>query len=228
MSEKLDSQVVTAPRTSRRAPSIDCPPVGILLRLRFEPKSALTVEVFQALAAGNPELRLEMTARRELEIMSPCGSETSEKNLDLSSQLWNWMRKKGRGLGHGYDSSGGFILPNGAIRSPDASWVAKDRWESRTPVPNEVFFRLCPDFVAEIRSHSDRPYLIRKKMLEYIDQGARLGWFIDPFNGKVEIYRPGRAVERLLRPASLSGEDVLPGFVLDLKEILTKGDTRIE
>ena len=220
MSEKPDTQTVATSRRSRRAPSIDWPPFGMLLRLRFEPKSAMTDEVFQALAAGNPDLRLEMTASRDLEIMSPCGSETSEKNLDLSSQLWNWTKKKGRGLGHGYDSSGGFILPNGAIRSPDASWVAKKRWESRTPVPHEVFFRLCPDFVVEIRSQSDRPYRIRKKMLEYIDQGARLGWFIDPTNGKVEIYRPGRAVEKLLRPSTLSGEDVLPGFVLDLKEIL--------
>ncbi len=220
MTEKPESPSVATSRPSRRAPSIDCPPIGMLLRLRFEPRSALTVEVFQALAAGNRDLRLEMTARRELEIMSPCGSETSEKNLDLSSQLWNWTKEKGRGLGHAYDSSGGFILPNGATRSPDASWVAKNRWESRTPVPHEVFFRLCPDFVVEIRSQSDRPYRIRKKMLEYIDQGAQLGWFIDPLTGKVEIYRPKRAVEKLLRPATLSGEDVLPGFVLDLKEIL--------
>ncbi len=228
MSEKPGTQTVEPSRKPRRSRSIDYLPSGIMLRLRFEPRSAMSDEVFQALAAGNPELRLELTAQRDLEIMSPCGSETSEINLDLSSQLWNWTKKKGRGLGHGYDSSGGFILPNGATRSPDASWVTKDRWESRAPVPREVFFRLCPDFVVEIRSQSDRPYRIRKKMLEYIDQGARLGWFIDPLNGKVEIYRPGLPVEKLLKPPTLSGEDVLPGFVLDLSEILGKRDTRIE
>ena len=151
---------------------------------------------------------------------SEISSLLSLANESSNSSLLSASRLNSNSLLPSSTSAGGFILPNGAIRSPDASWVAKDRWESRIPVPREVFFRLCPDFVVEIRSQSDRPYQLRKKMLEYIEQGARLGWFIDPLNGKVEIYRPGRAVEKILRPATLSGEDVLPGFVLDLKEIL--------
>ena len=191
-----------------------------MLRLRAEPKSALTDELFEALAAGNPELRLEMTAQRELEIMSPAGAESSAKNLEFSFQLASWTKKKGRGLGRAFDSSMGYILPNGATRSPDGSWITRDRWESLTAAQRKKFLRLCPDFVAEIRSESDRPYRLRKKMREYIEQGARLGWLIDPLRGTVEIYRPGQPVAKQSRPQTLSGDDVLPGFILDLKEIL--------
>lgn len=191
-----------------------------MLRLRAEPKSALTDELFEALAAGNPELRLEMTAQRELEIMSPAGAESSERNLELTSQIRNWTKRRGRGLGRAFDSSMGYIFPNGATRSPDGSWITRDRWESLTAAQRKKFLRLCPDFVAEIRSESDRPYRLRKKMREYIEQGARLGWLIDPIRGTVETYRPGRPVEKKTRPETLSGEDVLPGFILDLREIL--------
>src|SRR5262249_53351054 len=114
----------------------------------------------------------------------------------------------------------GCILPSGAIVSPDASWITQARWEALTPEQREKFLPFCPDFVAELRSPSDRRSKPRKKMREYIAQGARLGWLIEPLTATVEIYRPGLPVERLSRPATLSGEDVLPGFVLELKDFL--------
>jgi Uma2 family endonuclease len=195
--------------------------LGSLLTLRFGPDARLTDDLFIALAAANPELRLERTAEGDLEIMAPAGGGSSRRNLELSYQFAHWTKNEGRGLGVGLDSSLGSILPNTAIRSPDVAWIAQTRWDALSPEQQENFIGLCPDFVAELRSPSDRPSRLRKKMREYIAQGARLGWLIDPRAGKVEVYRPGRPVETLDRPATLSGEDVLPGFVLDLKGILT-------
>ncbi|MGB3237381.1 MAG: Uma2 family endonuclease, partial [Geitlerinemataceae cyanobacterium] len=122
-------------------------------------------------------------------------------------------------LGVAFDSSGGFILPNGARRSPDASWVSRQRWESLTPEQRRGFVPLCPDFVVELRSATDRLSKLQEKMLEYRENGARLGWLIDPQNKRVEIYRPGQEVEVLEHPMELSGEDILPGFVLNLRRI---------
>jgi len=119
-----------------------------------------------------------------------------------------------------FDSSGGFVLPNGAIRSPDASWIEWPRWNGLTAAQRRGFPPICPDFVVELRSESDKKAELRIKMQEYLEQGARLGWLIDPLTTTVEIYRPGRAVEVLERPTEVSSEDVLPGFVLDLREIL--------
>jgi len=123
-------------------------------------------------------------------------------------------------LGELSESSAGFRLPNSAIRSPDVAWVEKSRIESISPEAQEQFVQLCPDFVAEIASPSDDREALRTKMREYISQGARLGWLIDPFQREVEIYRPGIEVELLGRPSTLSGEDVLPGLVVDLSKIL--------
>lgn len=114
----------------------------------------------------------------------------------------------------------GFTLPNGADRSPDASWVKKERWDALTPEQKESFAPLYPDFVVELRSKTDSLKKLQEKMQEYIDNGAKLGWLIDRQNRRVEIYRPDRKVEILQNPATLSGEDVLPGFVLDLAEIM--------
>jgi Uma2 family endonuclease len=188
--------------------------------LRFGPKAKLTDELFEALATENPDLRLERTARGDLEIMPPAGADSSRQNMELSFQLARWSRNEGRGLGVAFDSSLGASLPNTAIRSPDASWITQARWDALTAEQRHKYLKFCPDFVAELRSPTDRPYRLRKKMREYIAKGARLGWLIDPMTGKVEIYRPGRPVEVLDRPATLSGEDVLPGFELDLGEIL--------
>ncbi|SRR5579883_859085 len=174
-------------------------------------------EQFQQLASVNRDLRLERTATGELIIMPPTGSDTGKRNIDIEGQLWLWNRKSR--LGIVFDSSTGFHLPNGADRSPDASWVKLERWESLTPQEQEGFAPLCPDFVIELRSPSDNIETLRAKMKEYMENQARLGWLIDPKNRTVEIYRQGRDVEVLDNPVTLSGEDVLPGFILDLTEV---------
>ncbi|MEG5138125.1 MULTISPECIES: Uma2 family endonuclease [unclassified Microcoleus] len=177
----------------------------------------VTHEQFQQIAAVNRDLRLERTATGELIIMAPTGSETGNRNLDIEGQLWLWNRQTK--LGVAFNSSSGFKLPNGADRSPDASWVKLERWQTLTPKEQEGFAPLCPDFVVELRSKSDNMEPLREKMREYITNGARLGWLIDRKNQKVEIYRQNQDVEILDRPRTLSGEDVLPGFVLDLTDV---------
>lgn len=177
----------------------------------------LTDEQFFQLCQNNRDLRFERTATGELIIMPPTGSETSDRNADLTYQLRAWSRQNQ--LGKSFDSSGGFKLPNGAERSPDASWVKMERWNALTQDERERFAPLCPDFVVELMSPSDSAEKTRAKMREYIDNGARLGWLINRQQQQVEIYRPNREVEILVSPQTLSGEDVLPGFVLDLSQI---------
>ena len=177
----------------------------------------LTDEQFFQLCLNNRDLRFERTATRELIIMPPTGSETGERNADLTYQLRAWSRQNK--LGKSFDSSTGFKLPCGAERSPDASWVKIERWNALTQAEKERFAPLCPDFVVELMSPSDSVEKTRAKMREYMDNGARLGWLINRQQQQVEIYRPNREVEILLSPQTLSGEDVLPGFVLDLAEI---------
>jgi Uma2 family endonuclease len=178
----------------------------------------LSDEQFFQLCQNNRDLKFERTADGDLIIMVPTGSETSKRNFDFNFQLHAWNRKTG--LGIVFDSSGGFRLPNGADRSPDASWVRRERWDALTSEQKEKFAPLCPDFVVEIRSPSDALSKLQEKMREYIENGARLGWLLDRKNQQVEIYRPNQEVEILQSPKTLSGEDVLPGFVLDLSEIL--------
>jgi Uma2 family endonuclease len=148
----------------------------------------------------------------------PTGGESSQRNSSLTGKLDFWGEEN-ENLGVTFDSSGGFILPNGATRSPDASWVRRERWEALTPEQRQGFVPLCPDFVVELRSASDSLSKLQEKMQEYMANGARLGWLIDPQNQRVEIYRPGREVEVLEQPMELSGEEVLPGFVLNLRRI---------
>ncbi len=178
---------------------------------------SLTHEQFIELAIANRDLQLERTEKGELIVMPPTGGETSNRNSDFSGQLWLWNRETK--LGKTFDSSGGFHLPNGADRSPDAAWVSIERWNVLTKEQQQGFVPLCPDFVIELRSKNDNLEPLRTKMKEYIANGARLGWLIDPKNKRVEIYRQNRDVEVLDNPVSLSGEDVLPGFVLDLSEV---------
>ncbi len=177
----------------------------------------LTREQFVQLALANRDLQLERTATGELIVMPPTGSDTGNRNLDIEGQLWLWNRQTK--LGKAFNSSTGFHLPNGADRSPDASWVRQDRWDALTPEQRKGFAPLCPDFVLELRSESDNMEPLRAKMREYMANGARLGWLIDRKNKKVEIYRQGQEVEVLDNPSTLSDEDVLPGFVLDLTEV---------
>ncbi len=190
-----------------------------VMALNIPPALTLTVtrEQFVELALANRELKLERTATGELIVNPPTGGETGNRNLDIEGQLWFWNRQTG--LGKAFNSSTGFHLPSGADRSPDASWVRQERWDALTPQEKESFIPLCPDFVVELRSKSDNMEPLRVKMREYMNNGARLGWLIDRKNRKVEIYRQNQEVEVLENPATLSGEDVLPGFVLDLTEV---------
>lgn len=177
----------------------------------------LTDEQFFRLCQNNRDLRFERTATGELIIMPPTGSETGDRNAELTYQLRAWSRQNQ--LGKSFDSSTGFRLPNGAERSPDASWVRMERWHALTQEEKERFAPLCPDFVVELMSPSDALEKTRAKMREYIDNGTRLGWLINRQQQQVEIYRSHQDVEILLSPQTLSGEDILPGFVLDLAEI---------
>jgi Uma2 family endonuclease len=187
-------------------------------KLRFPKGFCLTDQAFAQLCASNRDLRLERTAEGELVIMSPAGSESARPNGLLTQRLGNWAGSNQ--LGVFFDSSMGFTLSNGAIRSPDASWVALDRWNALPPKKRKGFSHICPDFVAELRSRTDSLRNLRAKMEEYRAQGARLGWLIDPLRRLVEIYRAGQPVEVIKNPSSLSGEAVLPGFVLEMKGIL--------
>lgn len=175
---------------------------------------SLSDDQFAKLCHLNPEMRLESTSTGDLIIMPPTGSETSEQNADLTADFVIWNRETGAGAV--YDSSGGFILPNGARRSPDVAWVSLERRNAFTAEQRQGFLPICPDFVLELRSPSDRLSTLQDKMQEYLHNGARLGWLIDPIERVVYVYRPGEAVERLEAPKEVSGESVLPGFVLKL------------
>ena len=178
----------------------------------------LTDEQFFQLCTDNRDLRFERTASGGLIIMPPTGSETGRRNSDLNFQLKAWSRQNN--LGVVFDSSTGFKLPDGSDISPDAAWVRRDRWDALTPEQKEKFAPICPDFVVELRSTTDSLEKLRAKMKVYVKNGARLGWLLDRKNRKVEISRQDSDVEILDSPATLSGEDVLPGFVLDLSDIL--------
>ena len=179
----------------------------------------VTPEQFAILAIVNRDLRLERTATGELIVTPPAGGESGKRNLNLTGQLHSWYEKHEE-LGEAFDSSTGFTLPNGAILSPDASWVARDRWDALTKNEQIGFVPLCPDFVVELRSSSDSLPTLKKKMQEYMDNGATLGWLIDPQNNRVEIYRQNKPVEILESPTTLSGDEVMPGFILDLKRVI--------
>jgi Uma2 family endonuclease len=177
----------------------------------------LTHEQFERLCQNNPDRSFELTRDGELEIMPPTGGESSNKESDLITDLNIWNRQSR--LGKTFSSSGAFILPNGAERSPDAAWVEQSRWEALTSEQRKKFPPLAPDFVIELRSETDSLTKLQQKMAEYLDNGVRLGWLLDPQQRQVEIYRLGRDVEILADPETLSGEDVLPGFSLDLRSI---------
>jgi Uma2 family endonuclease len=187
------------------------------LVLHLHPVINLTDEQFFEFCQINRDLRIERTATGELLIMPPTGSDTGNRNAKLNQQLANWTDADGTGIE--FDSSSGFTLPNGAKVSPDAAWVKLERWNALTPEQQKTFAPICPDFVVELRSVSDNLAPLKTKMQEYIDNGALLGWLIDRKKQQVYIYRPGVAVECLDNPATVSGESVLPGFVLDLSKI---------
>jgi len=177
----------------------------------------LSDEQYFQLCRKNSDLKFERNAKGDITIMAPTGGETSYRNSDLNADLVFWNRRTK--LGVVFDSSGGFKLPDGSDRSPDASWILKERWEALTLEQRSRFAPICPDFVIELMSPSDSLKTTQAKMQEYQDNGARLGWLINRRDREVEIYRIGKPVEVLQDVNSLSGGDVLPDFILNLAEI---------
>lgn len=187
------------------------------LTLNLNPIIKLSSEQFYQLCQANPDLKLERNAQGELIVMPPTGGETGRSNSNINSQIWFWNEQNQ--LGEVFDSSTGFTLPSGADRSPDVSWIEKSRWDALTNQEKEKFIPLCPDFVIEIMSPSDNLKKLQNKMQEYIENGCRLGWLINRKKQEVEIYRPGKEVEVLQLPQTISGENILPGFVLKMDKI---------
>jgi Uma2 family endonuclease len=176
----------------------------------------LTHGEFVQLCQDNPDMPFELTATGELVTMAPAGWESSEKNSELNTQINIWNRQTK--LGKVFDSSGGFTLPSGAVRSPDVTWIEKSKFDG---VSTKIAFpQIVPDFVIELRSMTDSLTKLQAKMLEYQTNGVRLGWLINPQQQQVEVYRSGQPVEILQSPLILDGEDVLVGCSIDLSVIL--------
>lgn len=190
----------------------------IPITLNLEPIVKLTPEQFCRLCESNPEAKLEMTSLGELVVMSPTGGMSGNRNIKLSYRLERWTEEDGTGIA--FDSSTMFKLPNGAFRSPDASWIPLDRWNQLSLEEQETFPPICPDFVIELRSKTDSLRSLQDKMQEYIDNGAQLGFLLNPQGKQVEIYRQGCEKDVLNAPTQLSGEALLPEFVLSLDNIL--------
>lgn len=185
--------------------------------LQMLPNMIMTDDQFFDFCQLNRHFRIERNQIGDLFIMSPTGSETEERNFNLIVQLGIWTKQDGTGVGFG--SSGGFTLPNGAVRSPDAAWIKRTKWEIIPADKRKKFAPICPEFVVELRSENDSLSTLKEKMQEYIDNGTQLAWLIDRKQRKVFIYRPNCGVAELDNPQTLTGEDILPGFVLDLSEI---------
>ncbi|WP_017292692.1 Uma2 family endonuclease [Geminocystis herdmanii] len=175
--------------------------------LNLQSITALNRQQFYQLCLNNPELSLERNPQGELIIMSPVGGISGKKEANLIGDLIVWNRQKK--LGEVFSSSTIFSLPNGGDRSPDVAWVSLEKWETLSEKEKEGFPPICPDFVIELRSKSDRLKPLQEKMKEYLDSGLKLGWLINPQDKTVEIYRPNQAVEVLKMPVNLSGENVL-------------------
>lgn len=178
----------------------------------------LTDDQFYELCVANRDLRIERSSNGEIIIMPPTGGETGRRNNSISGQLWYWNHRVK--LGVVFDSSTGFRLPNGATRSPDAAWIPQEQWNGLTQKERGKFLFLCPAFVVELRSPSDRLEALQAKLTEYIENGTKLGWLIDPVLSRVEVYSLDREIKILSHPTILSGEPVLMGFELDLTDIL--------
>ena len=190
---------------------------SVPLMVNLPASEPMTHEQFYQFCLANRDLRIERTASGEVIIMPPAFSDTGNRNLKIAQQLANWAEQDG--TGETFDSSAGFTLPNGATRSPDASWIKLDRWNALTEEQKASFAPICPDFVIELRSKSDTLSGLQDKMQEYIDNGASLGFLIDRKNRIVYIYRPNQELEILDNPEAVSGDPMLPGFVLRMAKI---------
>jgi len=190
------------------------------LIIRFGlPLWRMSDEEFERFCALYPDLRIEMNGEGEVIIKPPVTSEGGKRNFSLTTRFGAWVERDATGVG--FDSSTGFTLPNGAKRSPDASWVRRERWDALTNEERNEFAPVCPDFVVELRSKSDRLSTLQKKMEEYLANGAQLGWLIDPLERKVHIYRPHTVVEILDNLPQISADSLIKGFILKLDGILS-------
>ncbi|MBS3026233.1 MAG: Uma2 family endonuclease [Dolichospermum sp. DET50] len=187
------------------------------ITVNLNPIIQLNENQFYQLCRENPEVKFERSADGKLLIISPTGGITGNKNAEISADFGMWNRQTK--LGVCFDSSTCFKLPNGANRSPDVAWIQNDRWNSLTAEEQEKFPPIAPDFVLELMSPSDTLQETQAKMQEYINNGVKLGWLINRKMRQVEIYRLGKPIEILDFPQELSGEDILPGFILDMQII---------
>ncbi|MGB6300481.1 MAG: Uma2 family endonuclease [Rivularia sp. (in: cyanobacteria)] len=188
------------------------------LILQMPSSMKMTDEQFFEFCQENRNLRIERNQYGEISIMPPTGSETGNRNFNIAGQLWVWSEKDGTGIC--FDSSAGFKLSTGAERSPDVSWMKLERWNRLSEEEKQSFAPICPDFVIELRSKSDNLKPLQEKMEEYMQEpGIKLGWLIDRKNKRVYVYRPQMPMECLENPDSVSGEDVLPGFVLNMSKV---------
>lgn len=190
------------------------------LILKIPKEDSLTDDELFRICTANKQLRIERDELGQLIIMSPTGSFISNKNFILNGLFSQWVESH-LDLGFGFDSSGGFILPDRSMRSPDAAWIKKERWEALSLEAQEKFAPICPDFIVELRSKSDSLSQLKKKMEVWITNGCQLAWLIDPIENKAYIYKPNFPLKELSDfDTKLSGEDLLPGFELDLKRFV--------
>ncbi|CAN5615680.1 Uma2 family endonuclease [soil metagenome] len=185
--------------------------------LHTNPALDMDEEQFFEFCQQNKDVRIERTAEGDLEVMPPTGGETGNRNIELAAQLQIWTRQNETGAA--FDSSTGFVLPNGAVRAPDAAWAHRERLAELTAEQKRKFLPLCPDFVVELCSPTDSLAIVQAKMREYLENGTRLGWLIDPEERKVHLYLPDKAPQVLENPGEVSGEPVLSGFTLELRRI---------
>ncbi|MEC4982845.1 MAG: Uma2 family endonuclease [Oscillatoria sp. PMC 1068.18] len=191
-----------------------------LVTLDFNSIVKISDEQFYELCRANPDVKFERNAKGEIIIVSPTGGETGNWNAELTIEFGIWNRREK--LGKVFDSSTCFKLPNGANRSPDVAWIKQDRWDALSDNQKEKFPPIAPDFVLELMSPNDTLKATQDKMKEYLENQVKLGWLLNPKTCSVEIYRLGEAVEVLANPPEISGENVLPNFVLKLAIIWGK------
>ncbi|HNH85209.1 MAG TPA: Uma2 family endonuclease [Acidobacteriota bacterium] len=203
----------TLPQNKTSSGYVGHPPLVV----QVQPVFNLTDDQLYEFSQLNRDLQIERNSRGELILMPPTGGETSERNAEITMQLRLWAKQNGEGTT--FDSSGGFLLPNGAVRSPDAAWVRYSRLNALTAEARKKFIPLCPDFLIELRSPTDSLSVIREKMQEYLENGTQLAWLIDPEQRRVSVYSSPDLVCELENPEKLSGEPLLPGFELNLSEI---------
>jgi Uma2 family endonuclease len=196
---------------------IQIPAINVQTIVRLQPldDNKLSDKDFERFVRENPEMRIEQTKEGEIIIMPPTGGTTGFRNFEINGQFYEWHKKNK--FGTAFDSSTIFVLPSGAKRSPDLSWIKAERWGKLTKTQQDKFPPICPDFVVELRSKTDSLKDLQNKMKEYVENGAQLGWLIDSANKKVHVYRQNQEVEILNAPNEISGGPLLPGFVLPLK-----------